>query len=94
MPVELAVDIPVAHNNPCIDDDEALLLYAVVRGLRMSRVLEIGGLSGYSAKNFLQAMTPTKGVVYTVRGKLPLQQRRFCPTPHPPATANSTRTRA
>lgn len=47
-----------------MQDDEALLLYAVVRGMRMSRVLEIGGLSGYSTKNFLQAMTPTNGTMY------------------------------
>ncbi len=26
MPVELAAGIPVVHNNPCIDDDEVLLL--------------------------------------------------------------------
>lgn len=31
-----------------------LLLYAVVRGMRMRTVVEIGGLSGYSALNFLQ----------------------------------------
>ncbi len=49
-----------------MQDDEALLLYSVVRGMRLSRVLEIGGLSGYSAKNFLQAMEPMQGVVYTV----------------------------
>lgn len=46
---------------PPLQDDEALLLYSVVRGLRFSSVLEIGGLRGYSAHNFLQAMEPTQG---------------------------------
>ncbi|GAB4815706.1 hypothetical protein N2152v2_002752 [Parachlorella kessleri] len=32
----------------------------------MSRVLEVGGLAGYSATNFLKALEPTSGVVYTV----------------------------
>ncbi len=49
-----------------MQDDEALFLYSLVRSLRLSRVLEIGGLSGYSARNFLRAMEPTQGVVYTV----------------------------
>jgi predicted O-methyltransferase YrrM len=48
-----------------VQDTEALFLYAVVRGMRMRRVLEIGGLSGYSARNFLAAL-PADGVVYTV----------------------------
>lgn len=39
-----------------IQDDEALFLYALVRGMRMERILEIGGLGGYSARNFLAAM--------------------------------------
>lgn len=39
-----------------IQDDEALFLYSIIRGCRLSRILEIGGLSGYSAKNFLQAL--------------------------------------
>lgn len=46
---------------PLLQDDEALLLYSIVRGLRFSSVLEIGGLRGYSARNFLQAMHPTQG---------------------------------
>jgi predicted O-methyltransferase YrrM len=50
-----------------IQDDEALLLYSVVRGMRIGRVLEIGGLHGYSATNFLAAMDQVDGgVVYTV----------------------------
>lgn len=39
-----------------IQDDEALVLYAIVRALRIKTVLEIGGLSGYSAQNFLEAV--------------------------------------
>jgi hypothetical protein len=50
-----------------IQDDEALLLYALVRVMRMRRVLEVGGLAGYSARNFLQAMDGDDGVtMYTV----------------------------
>ena len=54
-----------------IQDDEALFLFALVRGSRMTRVLEIGGLNGYSATNFLAAMRTVhpdgaEGVMYTV----------------------------
>lgn len=51
-----------------IQDDEALFLYSIVRGARLRSVLEIGGLSGYSARNFLRAMAPDlRGtVVFTV----------------------------
>lgn len=49
-----------------IQDDEALFLYSIVKGMRLNRVLEIGGLSGYSAKNFLQSMDKVKGMLYTV----------------------------
>jgi len=49
-----------------IQDDEALFLYSIIRGCRLTRILEIGGLSGYSAKNFLQALSFNKeGVLYT-----------------------------
>lgn len=47
-----------------IQDDEALLLYAIIRVLRLERVLEFGYLGGYSATNFLKAVGP-KGVVYS-----------------------------
>ena len=47
-----------------IQDDEALFLFALIRGMRVRRVLELGGLDGYSAKNFLQAVG-SEGVVYT-----------------------------
>lgn len=49
-----------------IQDDEALFLYSIIRGSRLERILEIGGLSGYSAKNFLQALSFSKnGILYT-----------------------------
>lgn len=49
-----------------IQDDEALFLYSIVRSARLSRILEIGGLNGYSARNFLQAMSLSKNpVLYT-----------------------------
>jgi predicted O-methyltransferase YrrM len=49
-----------------IQDDEALLLYALVRVMRVRRVLEIGGLNGYSARNFLAALgDETDAAVYT-----------------------------
>ena len=44
-----------------VQDDEALLLFAVVRGMRMRAVLEVGGLSGYSALNFTRALPPGEG---------------------------------
>lgn len=50
-----------------IQDDEALFLYSLVRSKRMTRILEVGGLSGYSAANFLKAIEHRKtGAVYTV----------------------------
>ena len=47
-----------------IQDDEALFLYSIVVGMRLKRVLEVGGFKGYSATNFLAATGPS-GVVYT-----------------------------
>lgn len=47
-----------------IQDDEALFLFALIRGMRLRHVLELGGLDGYSARNFLKAVGP-EGVVYT-----------------------------
>lgn len=50
-----------------IQDDEALFLFAMIRTMRISRILEIGGLGGYSAKNFLRATESLKdSCVYTV----------------------------
>jgi predicted O-methyltransferase YrrM len=48
-----------------IQDDEALFLFALIRTARMRRILEVGGLDGYSATNFLRA-TGDSGQVYTV----------------------------
>lgn len=48
-----------------IQDDEGLLLFGLIRSMKLSTILELGGLWGYSAKNFLQAVGPT-GVVFTV----------------------------
>lgn len=49
-----------------IQDDEALFLFALVKGMRLRRILEIGGLDGYSSTNFLAASAGHDGVVYTV----------------------------
>jgi hypothetical protein len=49
-----------------IQDDEALFLFSIIRGKRLKYVLEIGGLSGYSARNFCKAVEPMNGMVYTV----------------------------
>ena len=48
-----------------IQDDEALLLYAVCKVVQAQTIIEFGGLGGYSAKNFLKAMGD-EGVLYTV----------------------------
>jgi predicted O-methyltransferase YrrM len=48
-----------------IPDDEALLLYGVIRVLAVKVVLELGGLNGYSATNFCKAVGPD-GLVMTV----------------------------
>uniref|UniRef100_A0A6C0CJM3 Methyltransferase n=1 Tax=viral metagenome TaxID=1070528 RepID=A0A6C0CJM3_9ZZZZ len=49
-----------------IQDDEALFLYSIIRGSRLERILEIGGLDGYSGTNFLKALSYTKnGKLYT-----------------------------
>lgn len=50
-----------------IQDDEALFLYSIIKGMRMKRVLEIGGLSGYSGKNFISSMDKVDdSFLYTV----------------------------
>ena len=49
-----------------IQDDEALFLYSLIRGSCLTRILEIGGLAGYSARNFLKAVEFSKeGIVYS-----------------------------
>jgi predicted O-methyltransferase YrrM len=47
-----------------IQDDEALVLYSIIRAKRLKTIVEIGGLSGYSAKNFLEATNG--GTVITI----------------------------
>lgn len=46
-----------------IQDDEALLLFSLIRTMRISNVLEVGGLGGYSALNFSRAVGATGKVV-------------------------------
>ena len=48
-----------------IQDDEALLFYALIRVTRIKRIVEFGGVPGYSAKNFCEAIGGN-GMVYTV----------------------------
>ncbi len=48
-----------------IQDDEALFLFALIRVMQIKNVLELGGLQGYSARNFCTAVGP-QGRVYTV----------------------------
>jgi predicted O-methyltransferase YrrM len=48
-----------------IQDDEGLFLFALIRVMRLERILEIGGLDGYSARNFCEAVGP-RGRVFTV----------------------------
>jgi predicted O-methyltransferase YrrM len=50
-----------------VQDDEALLLFAACRVVCARRVVEFGGESGYSARNFLAAVGDAPGAaVYTV----------------------------
>jgi hypothetical protein len=56
---------PDAQNNPGpIQDDEALLLFALIRVTRIKRILEFGSYPGYSAKNFCEAIG-SDGMVYS-----------------------------
>ncbi len=48
-----------------VQDDEALFLYALIRCMRLRRILEVGGVDSYGARNFLKAMEPD-GMLYTV----------------------------
>lgn len=49
-------------NGP-IQDDEAVFLFGLIRSCAVNRILEIGGLDGYSARNFCAAAP--QGMVYT-----------------------------
>lgn len=48
-----------------IQDDEALLLYALIKCTRAATIFEAGGFQGYSARNFLAALGKQGGVVYS-----------------------------
>ena len=48
-----------------VQDDAALFLFALIRCMRIRHVMELGGLDGYSATNFLRAIGP-EGMLYTV----------------------------
>lgn len=48
-----------------IQDDEALLLFALIRVTRIKRIVEFGSGTGYSAANFVAAVGDT-GTVYSV----------------------------
>lgn len=40
-----------------IQDDEAILLYGLVRTMGLKYIVELGGLNGYSAQNFVKAIS-------------------------------------
>jgi hypothetical protein len=48
-----------------VQDDEALLLFSLIRVTRIKRILEVGAAFGYSAKNFCEAIG-NNGKVYSV----------------------------
>src|SRR3990167_3177658 len=48
-----------------IQDDEALLFFALIRVTRIKRILEFGSTPGYSARNFCEALN-YEGMVYSV----------------------------
>src|SRR5271166_5493689 len=54
-----------------IQDDEALVLFSIIRCMRMRTVIEIGGLSGYSATNFCEAVGPSGKVITVDINKVP-----------------------
>ena len=50
-----------------MQDDEALLLFALTRAAGVNRALELGGLGGFSARTLLEAVQCTRQpAVYTV----------------------------
>lgn len=54
------------QNNPGpIQDDEALLLFALIKVTRIKRILELGAGNGYSSENFCKAIGDN-GTVYSV----------------------------
>ncbi len=61
--------LSASTQNVCgpLQDDEGLFIFSLVRGMRLRTILEIGGLSGYSALNFLAAMSKSEDpILYTV----------------------------
>jgi len=57
-----------------IQDDEALLLFAICRVVSASRIAEFGALAGYSAANFLAAVAGAPdAMVYSVDQNKPLR---------------------
>lgn len=48
-----------------IQDDEALLFFALVRVTRIKRIVEFGSVPGYSARNFCEALNG-EGMVYSI----------------------------
>jgi predicted O-methyltransferase YrrM len=48
-----------------IQDDEAVVLFSIIRTSGLKRVVELGGLHGYSAKNFLESVG-VDGTVYSI----------------------------
>ena len=48
-----------------IQDDEALLMFSLIKVTRIKRILELGAGNGYSAKNFCEAIG-NNGTVYSV----------------------------
>lgn len=48
-----------------IQDDEALLLYSIIRVCMFKNIVEVGGLNGYSATNFLEAIG-SDGKLFTI----------------------------
>ncbi|CAD7944524.1 unnamed protein product [Amoebophrya sp. A25] len=72
------LDAEKTHNQMVggpLQNDEALFLYSLVRGMRMKKVLEVGGLGGFSAKNFLAAL-PEDGTMFSVDlNKVPAQAK-------------------
>lgn len=56
-----------------IQDDEALFLYSLVRVMGLRNILEVGGLNGYSARNFLSAISLFGGFVFTIEPNIKLK---------------------
>ena len=54
-----------------IQDDEALLLFALIRVTRIKRILEFGSAPGYSARNFLEAGADVYSVDWGIDGYTP-----------------------